>query len=52
MQAQLAARGVTRLHDARLLIEGIDKIVAANIELILRSTRDEVRKLEQANQQG
>jgi hypothetical protein len=40
------------LHDARLIIAGFDKLVAANLEILVRATREEIRKLEQTNQQG
>jgi hypothetical protein len=58
MQAHLAAtlrhlkEALTHLHDARLIIGGFDKLVAANLEILVRATREEIRKLEQTNQQG
>jgi hypothetical protein len=56
MHAQIAAslrhlkQAVTHLHDAKLIIEVIDKAAASYIEQLLRPTRDLVKHLEEFNE--
>ena len=53
MQAQIAAtlrhlkQSVTHLHDAKLIIEVIDKAAAQYIEQLVRATRDQIKRFEQ-----
>jgi hypothetical protein len=43
-------QAVTHLHDAKLIIEVIDKAAASYIEQLLRPTRDLVKHLEEFNE--
>jgi hypothetical protein len=55
MHAQIAAslrhlkQAVTHLHDAKLIIETIDKTAAQYIEQLVRATRDQIKRFEQLN---
>ena len=55
MHAQIAAalrhlkQAVTHLHDAKLIIEAIDKAAAHYIEQLMHATRDQIRRLEHVN---
>jgi hypothetical protein len=40
---------VTHLHDAKLLIEGVDKNVAHYIGELVHATREQIRRLELTN---
>jgi hypothetical protein len=52
MHAQIAAslrhlkQAVTHLHDARLIIEGVNKTAAQFIERLIQGTREQVKELE------
>jgi hypothetical protein len=53
MHAQIAAslrhlkQALTHLHDARLIVETIDKAAADYIEQLVRATRDQIKRFEQ-----
>ncbi len=55
MHAQIAAtlrhlkQALTHLHDAKLIIEAIDKAAANYIEQLVRATRDQIKHFEQLN---
>jgi hypothetical protein len=52
MHAQIAAslrhlkQAVTHLHDARLIIDGVNKNAAHFIERLIQGTREQVKELE------
>lgn len=53
MHTQIAAslrhlkQAIIHLHDAKLIIETVDKAAAEYIELLVRATRDQTKRLEQ-----
>lgn len=55
MHAQIAAslrhlkQALTHLHDARLIIEAIDKTAAHYIEQLVHATREQIKRLENLN---
>jgi hypothetical protein len=55
MHAQIAAtlrhlkEALIHLHDAKLIIEVIDKTAAHYIEQLLQATRDQIKRLEGVN---
>ena len=55
MQAQIAAtlrhlkEALTHLHDAALIIEGIDKATAQAIAELVKATRHQIKQIEFAN---
>jgi ABC-type transporter Mla subunit MlaD len=52
MHAQIAAslrhlkQAVTHLHDARLIIEGVNKTAAQFIDRLTQGTREQIKELE------
>ena len=54
MHAQIAAslrhlkQALTHLHDAKLIIEGVNKTAAEFIERLVQGTREQIRELEVA----
>ena len=54
MHAQIAAslrhlkQALTHLHDAKLIIEGVNKTAADFIERLVHATREQIRELEAA----
>jgi hypothetical protein len=55
MHAQIAAalrhlkQAVTHLHDAKLIVEAIDKAAAHYIEQLIQAAREQIRRLEHVN---
>ncbi len=54
MHAQIAAslrhlkQALTHLHDAKLIIEGVNKTAAEFIDRLVHGTREQIRELEAA----
>ena len=56
MHAQIAAslrhlkQALTHLHDAKLIIEGVNKTAAEFIDRLVQGTREQIRELEAAKE--